>query len=107
MEADTVLTQPFRQAADSIELSSAVVLPDKQVVYRLFCIYLILLVGAGRFERPTPCAQGSSVASKGSICYGHSLCLQQLGESAFRSEASPRQSRGWGFGTVLAQFDGW
>jgi len=23
------------------------------------CIYMIPLVGAGRFERPTPCAQGS------------------------------------------------
>jgi hypothetical protein len=30
---------------------------------------LIDLVGAGRFERPTPCAQGSLVASKGFIVY--------------------------------------
>jgi len=27
------------------------------------------LVGAGRFERPTPCAQGTVVCSKGSIVY--------------------------------------
>jgi hypothetical protein len=32
-------------------------------------ISLILLVGAGRFERPTPCAQGIGVASNGSIVY--------------------------------------
>jgi len=29
------------------------------------CISLILLVGAGRFERPTPCAQG--IESRGSV----------------------------------------
>jgi hypothetical protein len=58
------------------------------------------MVGAGRFERPTPCAQGIGMTSKGSIRVARSLCLQQLGESAFRSEASPRQSRGW----ILAQF---
>jgi hypothetical protein len=27
------------------------------------------MVGAGRFERPTPCAQGTVVCSKGSIVY--------------------------------------
>ena len=27
------------------------------------------LVGAGRFERPTPCAQGTIVGSKGSIVF--------------------------------------
>jgi len=32
-------------------------------------IALILLVGAGRFERPPPCAQGTRVRSKGSIVY--------------------------------------
>lgn len=30
---------------------------------------LKIMVGAGRFERPTPCAQGRSIASKGSIAY--------------------------------------
>ena len=30
---------------------------------------LTWLVGAGRFERPTPCAQGMSVVSNGSISY--------------------------------------
>ena len=33
-------------------------LPDKQARCPLPCRPLILLVGAGRFERPTPCAQG-------------------------------------------------
>jgi hypothetical protein len=69
-------------------------------------IYLILLVGAARFELATPCAQGSCVASKGSIHCCPLLCLQQLGESAFRPEASPRSFRSWGFGTVLAQSGG-
>lgn len=30
---------------------------------------LMLLVGAGRFECPTPCAQGRRITSKGSIVY--------------------------------------
>jgi len=34
---------------------------------------LILLVGEERFERPTPCAQGSRCASKGSIAYDRFL----------------------------------
>jgi hypothetical protein len=33
------------------------------------CISLILLVGAARFELTTPCAQGSFVASKGSMAF--------------------------------------
>src|SRR5580692_1575411 len=38
------------------------------------------LVGAGRFERPTPCAQGTGVCCKD---------LQQSGESAFAQKATP------------------
>ena len=32
-------------------------------------IFLILLVGAGRFERPTPCAQGSFRRFPGNACF--------------------------------------
>ena len=35
-------------------------LPDTQVRDVPTCKLLISLVGAGRFERPTPCAQGSA-----------------------------------------------
>jgi hypothetical protein len=33
------------------------------------CKLLILMVGAGRFERPTPCAQGGSKGTAKAACF--------------------------------------
>ena len=54
----TVLAQRFTQAIDSIHSKSLVLLPDTQVRDLSGGNLVISLVGAGRFERPTPCAQG-------------------------------------------------
>src|ERR1019366_4818171 len=56
--------------------------------------------GRGDLNARPPAPKGEAWLPKAPFVRAHSLCLQQLGESAFRSEASPRQSRGW----VLAQF---
>ena len=46
-------------------------------------IYLILLVGAGRFERPTPCAQGGlSEAAK--MAYFQSILFQLDSHASLR-----------------------
>jgi hypothetical protein len=50
-----------------IETSGAAATKTTTVVLRPAkngCILLILLVGAGRFERPTPCAQGGKLVKK-------------------------------------------
>jgi hypothetical protein len=54
---------------------AAVISEDAALRARLGCtpstahISLILLVGAGRFERPTPCAQGSFEYATKIVCF--------------------------------------
>jgi len=66
------------------------------------------LVGAGRFERPTPCAQGSEIGSRRSIGFREFLMVTQSGESAFAQRASSSDGMDWigfghSFGTVKKQ----
>jgi hypothetical protein len=61
------------------------------------------MVGAGRFERPTPCAQGRGVASKGSIRYGPFFMFTTTWGICFSLRSKPKAVKGMGFGTVLTQ----
>ena len=61
------------------------------------------LVGAGRFERPPPCAQGSRPASKGSIRYNPLLMFTTAWGICFSLKSKPKAVKEMGFGTVLAQ----
>jgi hypothetical protein len=81
-------------------------LPDTQGRDSPVCKPLILLVGAGRFERPAPCAQGSRVASKGSIRCGLFLMFTTTWGICFSLRSKPKAVKGMGFGTVLAQSRG-
>jgi hypothetical protein len=69
------------------------------------CKLLILLVGAGRFERPTPCAQGRSVSSKGSIRYGPFFMFTTTWGICFSLRSKPKtyqEMEFWhSFGTVV------
>jgi len=61
------------------------------------------MVGAGRFERPTPCAQGSEIGSRGSVGYREFLMVTTIRGICFRSKS---MFIGWnvsGSDTVLAQ----
>jgi hypothetical protein len=69
-------------------------------------IRLIPLVGAGRFERPTPCAQGSLVASSCSIAIRKILIFTTNRGICFRSNSNPGGSNGSSSDTVLAQWNG-
>ncbi len=62
------------------------------------------MVGAGRFERPTPCAQGMGVVSNSPSFTSRFQCFQPDRESAFRSKANPSSVNRSSFGTVLPQF---
>ena len=42
---------------------------------------MILLVGAGRFERPTPCAQVGSLAQLRSRSFFNRFCFKQIARS--------------------------
>ena len=68
---------------------------------------MILLVGAGRFERPTPCAQGRSVVSKGSLLCGPFFMFTTTWGICFSLRGKPKAVNGMGFGTVLTQSFGW
>jgi len=61
------------------------------------------LVGAGRFERPTPCAQGTRVVSKGPIGFREFLTFTTIRGICFRSSSKFIGWSGWGSDTVLAQ----
>src|SRR5471030_372533 len=61
------------------------------------------LVGAGRFERPTPCAQGTRVGSKGSIAFREFLTFTTIWGFCFRSKSNPGGSNRCSSDTVLAQ----
>jgi hypothetical protein len=61
------------------------------------------LVGAGRFERPTPCAQGSEIAPHGSIGFGEFLVVTTVRGICFRSRSKFIGWNGSGSDTVLAQ----
>ena len=58
------------------------------------------MVGAGRFERPTPCAQGRSVVSKGSIRYGPFFMFTITSGICFSLRSKTKAVKEW----VLAQF---
>jgi hypothetical protein len=62
-----------------------------------------IMVGAGRFERPTPCAQGSFVASKGSIVFRELLIFTTNRGICFRSISKFTGWNRWDSDTVLAQ----
>jgi len=62
------------------------------------------LVGAGRFERPTPCAQGSLVASKGSIAFRKVLIFTTNWGICFRSNSNPGGFNRWSSDTVLTRW---
>jgi len=59
----TVLPQRFSQAEDSIGLKSQLLMLETQVRYGIRLQLIDSMVGAGRFERPTPCAQGGGMAN--------------------------------------------
>src|SRR5579872_6532645 len=46
------------------------------------------MVGAGRFERPTPCAQGRRMVSNGAIGFRELLLIATTWESAFAQWAN-------------------
>jgi hypothetical protein len=54
---------------DVVEIVARASTRFNKLVPETTSISLIQLVGAGRFERPTPCAQGTGVCSKSSIGY--------------------------------------
>jgi hypothetical protein len=55
------------------------------------------LVGAGRFERPTPCAQGSRVASKGSINFDPFFMFTTTWGICFSLRSKPKTYQEMGF----------
>ena len=61
------------------------------------------LVGAGRFERPTPCAQGMGVLSKGSIVYVWLPIFPTTWGTCFSLRHNPSRVNESSFGTVLSQ----
>jgi hypothetical protein len=69
------------------------------------CLAMTLtsMVGAGRFERPTPCAQGRSMVSKGSIRCGPFFMFTTTWGICFSLRSKPKAVKGIGFDTVLTQ----
>jgi hypothetical protein len=61
------------------------------------------LVGVGRFERPTPCAQGSLAASMGSIVFRLFLIFTTVRGICFRSKSNSGGFNRSSSNTVLAQ----
>jgi len=55
------------------------------------------MVGAGRFERPTPCAQGIGVVSKGSIRCGPFFMFTTTWGICFSLRSKPKAVKGMGF----------
>ena len=58
---------------------------------------------AGRFERPTRCAQGSEIGSKRSIGFREFQMVTTIRGICFRSTSKFVGWDGWGSDTVLAQ----
>ena len=88
--SDTVLTQLFTQEIDLVHSKELILLPETQGHYRQDCNGLILLVGAGRFERPTPCAQGRCATR---LRYAPTLSgflFNQIGVHAIQSQLKRR-----------------
>jgi len=79
------------------------VLPDTQMRDPPVCKPLILWSGRGDLNARPAAPKGEAWLPKALFVRAHSLCLQQLGESAFRSEANPKAVKGMGFGTLLTQ----
>ena len=63
------------------------------------------LVGAGRFELPTPCAQGSEIGSRRSIEFREFLMVTTIRGICFRSRSKFTGWKGSDLDTVLAQWE--
>jgi hypothetical protein len=61
------------------------------------------MVGAGRFERPTPCAQGIGVLSKHSIVYIWFPVFPTTWGICFSLKRNPSRVNESSFDTVLSQ----
>ena len=61
------------------------------------------MVGAVRFERPTPCAQGSEIGSRGYVGFREFLMVTTIRGICFRSNGKFIGWNGSGSDTVLAQ----
>ena len=61
------------------------------------------MVGAGRFERPTPCAQGTRVISNGSVVFRRLLKFTTIRGICFRSKSNSNDWNAFSPDTVVAQ----